>query len=80
MLMLHLEQPVLTVLDKEQQRYKIQTKFLLDASGFGRILPKLLDLGKVHQNFTVRRALFTHIEDGITDDPEFDHNNFNYCP
>lgn len=67
------EQPVLTVLDKEQQRYKIQTKFLLDASGFGRILPKLLDL-ESPSNFPVRRALFTHIEDGITDDPEFDRN------
>ncbi|HAV2735900.1 TPA: tryptophan 7-halogenase, partial [Acinetobacter baumannii] len=54
-------------------RYKIQTKFLLDASGFGRILPKLLDL-ESPSNFPVRRALFTHIEDGITDDPEFDRN------
>ncbi len=67
------EQPVLTVIDEEQQRYQIQTKFLLDASGFGRILPKLLDL-ESPSNFPVRRALFTHIEDGITDDPEFDRN------
>lgn len=67
------EQPLLTVIDEEQQRYQIQTKFLLDASGFGRILPKLLDL-ESPSNFPVRRALFTHIEDGITDDPEFDRN------
>lgn len=37
------------------------------------ILPKLLDL-ESPSNFPVRRALFTHIEDGITDDPEFDRN------
>ncbi|HAV16355.1 MAG TPA: FAD-dependent oxidoreductase, partial [Acinetobacter nosocomialis] len=57
------EQPILTVLDEKQQSYQIQTKFLLDASGFGRILPKLLDL-ESPSNFPVRRALFTHIEDG----------------
>jgi len=67
------EQPLLTVLDENKQSYQIQAKFLLDASGFGRILPKLLDL-ESPSNFPVRRALFTHIEDGIADDPEFDRN------
>ncbi|QER38674.1 NAD(P)/FAD-dependent oxidoreductase [Acinetobacter suaedae] len=65
------EHPVLTVLDEAQQQYQIQAKFLLDASGFGRILPKFLDL-ESPSNFPVRRALFTHIEDGIGDQAGFD--------
>ncbi|NNH88119.1 NAD(P)/FAD-dependent oxidoreductase [Acinetobacter terrae] len=65
------EQPILTVKDEQQNVYQIQAKFLLDASGFGRILPKFLDL-ESPSNFPVRRAVFTHIEDGILDNPDFD--------
>ena len=64
-------QPILTVKDEQENVYQIQAKFLLDASGFGRILPKFLDL-ESPSNFPVRRAVFTHIEDGILDDPDFD--------
>lgn len=67
------EQPILTVLDEAQQQYQIQAKFLLDASGFGRILPKFLDL-ESPSNFPVRRAIFTHIEDGLADHVAFDRN------
>ncbi|UIJ76237.1 MULTISPECIES: NAD(P)/FAD-dependent oxidoreductase [unclassified Acinetobacter] len=63
--------PILTVKDEQGQPYQIQGKFLLDASGFGRILPKFLDL-ESPSDFPVRRAVFTHIEDGILDDLEFD--------
>ncbi|MFD1438942.1 NAD(P)-binding protein [Acinetobacter sp. ANC 4282] len=65
------EQPILTVKDEQENVYQIQAKFLLDASGFGRILPKFLDL-ESPSDFPVRRAVFTHIEDGILDDPDFD--------
>ena len=65
------EHPILTVKDEQGESYQIQGKFLLDASGFGRILPKFLDL-ESPSDFPVRRAVFTHIEDGILDDPEFD--------
>ncbi|MBP7793505.1 MAG: NAD(P)/FAD-dependent oxidoreductase [Acinetobacter sp.] len=65
------EQPILTVKTEQGESYQIQAKFLLDASGFGRILPKHLDL-ESPSDFPVRRAVFTHIEDGILDDPEFD--------
>ena len=64
-------QPILTVKDEQEQVYQIQAKFLLDASGFGRILPKFLDL-ESPSDFPVRRAVFTHIEDGILDDADFD--------
>ena len=65
------EHPVLSVKDEQQNVYQIQGKFLLDASGFGRILPKFLDL-ESPSNIPVRRAVFSHIEDGILDDPDFD--------
>ena len=41
-----------------------QPRFVLDASGFGRTLPRLLDLEKP-SNFPVRAARFCHIKDGI---------------
>lgn len=63
--------PILTVNDEEAQQYQIQAKFLLDASGFGRILPKFLDLESPSE-FPLRRAIFTHIEDGILDHTDFD--------
>lgn len=37
---------------------------VLDASGFGRVLPRLLDL-ETPSSLSPRRALFTHIEDRI---------------
>ena len=39
-------------------------KMLLDASGFGRVLPRLLDL-ETPSSLAPRKALFTHIEDHI---------------
>lgn len=47
-------------------------KFVLDASGFGRVLPRLLDLEKP-SDFPVRQSLFTHIEDNI-DAEDYDRN------
>ncbi len=61
-----------TVRDPEGQVYQVAPQFILDASGFGRILPRLLKLEKP-SNFPVRGAIFTHIEDGIRE-PGFDRN------
>ncbi|MDM3869848.1 NAD(P)/FAD-dependent oxidoreductase [Porticoccus sp. W117] len=47
-------------------------RFLLDASGFGRVLPRLLDLDRP-SSFPSRRSLFTHVEDCI-DSPDFDRD------
>jgi len=52
--------------------YAIEADFILDASGYGRVLPRLLDL-EAPSNFPMRRAVFTHIEDNI-DDPRFDRD------
>jgi flavin-dependent dehydrogenase len=49
-----------------------RARFILDASGFGGILPRLLQL-ETPSNFPVRGAIFTHIEDRITQSG-FDRN------
>jgi len=64
--------PVLEVRDKFGTTSQYQADFVLDASGFGRILPRLLDL-ESPSGFPVRKALFGHIEDNI-DNPIFDRN------
>lgn len=65
------DQPLVTVKDPEGRMYQIEAGFILDASGFGRILPRLLKL-ETPSNFPVRGAIFTHIKDGITQG--FDRN------
>ena len=67
------ERPQVRYRDPDGVERELEAKFLLDASGFGRVLPRLLDL---HQpsNFPVRQALFTHVQDNI-DEPWFDRNN-----
>lgn len=65
-------QPVVTVRGEDGQSYAVQAKFLLDASGFGRILPRLLDL-ESPSNFPVRAAIFSHVADGIRTG-DFDRN------
>ncbi|MGC3958078.1 MAG: tryptophan 7-halogenase [Verrucomicrobiota bacterium] len=42
------------------QRRQITARFILDCSGYGRVLPRLLDLEKP-SNFPPREALFAHI-------------------
>ncbi len=67
------EQPALTVKDNASgEQYRVEARFVLDASGFGRVLPRLLDL-ETPSNFPVRGALFTHIEDR-TAPGSFDRN------
>jgi flavin-dependent dehydrogenase len=53
-----------TVKGADGLQYQVDASFVLDASGFGRILPRLLKL-ETPSNFPVRGAIFTHIEDGI---------------
>ncbi len=44
----------------------IECGFVLDASGFGRVLPRLLEL-ESPSDFPVRKAVFTHVDDHISD-------------
>ena len=50
--------------------YHLNAKFVLDASGYGRVLPRLLDL-EAPSDFPLRQAVFTHVEDRI-EHPGFD--------
>ncbi|MBB1377109.1 NAD(P)/FAD-dependent oxidoreductase [Pseudoalteromonas sp. SR43-2] len=62
----------LVVHNEKQQAYRVNARFVLDASGFGRVLPKLLDL-ELPSNFPVRSAYFSHFKDNISD-TSFDRN------
>lgn len=66
------DKPKLEVRDPSGKVSNYEADFVLDASGFGRILPRLLDL-ESPSGFPVRTALFGHIEDRI-DDAQFDRN------
>ena len=65
-----LPKPQLEVLREDGSQYRVEADFVLDASGYGRVLPRLLDL-EAPSNFPVRQAVFTHIEDHI-DSPSFE--------
>ena len=65
-------QPRVRAVDANGAEYEVEGKFLLDASGFGRVLPKLLKL-ETPSNFPVRNAVFTHVADGAAPDA-FDRN------
>lgn len=54
------------------ESYELTAKFVLDASGYGRVLPCLLDL-ETPSHLPPRQAHFTHIDDNITN-PKFDRN------
>lgn len=62
----------LQVCNDKGESYNLHAKFVLDASGYGRVLPRLLDL-ELPSHLPARVARFTHIDDNI-DDPEFDRN------
>ena len=54
------------------ESYELTAKFVLDASGYGRVLPRLLDL-ETPSHLPPRQAHFTHIDDNITN-PKFDRS------
>lgn len=60
------------VMDESNLLYQVEGRFILDGSGFGRVLPRLLGLEK-KSNLNTRISLYTHIEDNISD-KGFDRN------
>lgn len=60
------------VRDASGAEYEITARFILDASGFGRTLPKLLGL-ETPSSFPVRNATFSHVADHAPADA-FDRN------
>ena len=57
----------------EGEEYSITADFILDASGFARLLPRLLKL-ETPSDLPVRGAIFTHVRDRIPVDGGFDRN------
>lgn len=63
------EQKVLTeILHNNGQSETIESRFIIDASGYGRVLPKLLNIEKA-SDFPSRCALFAHVENIHFQDP-----------
>jgi len=53
-------------------KFEVRCRFVVDASGYGRVLPRLLDLDRP-SDFPVRHALFTHVTDQLAT-KDFDRN------
>lgn len=67
------EQGLSTVsVENSDGAFDVDARFVLDASGFGRVLPRLLDLD-IPSDFPARQSIMTHVDDRI-DDPRFDRN------
>lgn len=58
------ERPRVVVRSPDGETFTVEARFLLDASGFGRVLPRLLDL-EIPSGFPARGAIFTHVEDNV---------------
>ena len=53
---------VTTVVDKQGQSTQIEARFIVDASGYGRVIPRMFDLD-MPSNFEPRKTHFTHFKD-----------------
>ncbi len=51
-----------TVEDKDKNRYQIEAKFIVDGSGYGRVIPRLFNLDRP-SNQPLRKTLFAHTKD-----------------
>jgi len=53
-----------TVVEREGSSYQIKAKYIIDSSGYGRVLPRLLGLEK-KLNSPPRKAIFSHLTDSL---------------
>ncbi|MEP7209306.1 MAG: NAD(P)/FAD-dependent oxidoreductase [Alphaproteobacteria bacterium] len=63
---------MLSVLSENGETTEVKARFCLDASGFGRILPRLLNL-EAASSMDKRRSVFRHVNDHA-DNSTFDRN------
>ncbi len=62
---------ITTVVDKDGNPSRIHAKFIIDGSGYGRVIPRLFKMDKP-SNLPSRKALFTHTVDtrrAMSDEP-----------
>ena len=62
-----------TIISNKEGQFIVKSKFVIDASGYGRVLPKLLDLNKA-STFETRTAVFSHIKNHRKKNDAFDSN------
>ncbi|MES2287707.1 MAG: NAD(P)/FAD-dependent oxidoreductase [Bacteroidota bacterium] len=55
-------QSITTVVDKDGNQKQIEAKFIVDASGYGRVIPRMFNLDKPSA-FDPRKTHFTHFRD-----------------
>lgn len=65
------EKNQLTAKDKDGNIKEFEAKFVLDASGYGRVLPKLLDLD-IPSDLRLRNAIFTRVKGEIRREEDFE--------
>lgn len=53
---------VTTIVDSDGNQSQIEAKFIIDGSGYGRVIPRLFNMDKP-SNLPPRKALFTHVTD-----------------
>lgn len=58
---------ITTIKDSQGEIYKVHAKFIIDSSGYGRVLPRLLDLDKPSE-MPQHSSIFGHVKD--TNRPE----------
>ena len=58
----HGDHSITTVENADGSKKEIEAKFIVDASGYGRVIPRMFDLDKP-SGFPVRKAFFAHIKD-----------------
>ncbi|HEY0768972.1 MAG TPA: NAD(P)/FAD-dependent oxidoreductase, partial [Sphingobacteriaceae bacterium] len=56
------ESSLTTVQTKDGAKEQIKAKFIVDASGYGRVIPRLIKLDKP-SNLDPRKAVFAHVQD-----------------
>jgi flavin-dependent dehydrogenase len=68
----HSDHCLVTIRNQHGELYSVKAGFVLDASGYGRVLPRLLDL-EYPSDFPPRTSYFCHIRDNITN-LDYDRN------
>ncbi|HIP51499.1 MAG TPA: NAD(P)/FAD-dependent oxidoreductase [Campylobacterales bacterium] len=63
------EQQIVSTVDRNGNKEEYQARFVLDASGYGRVLPRLLDLD-IPSELKTRQAVFTRVENDIRPEGE----------
>lgn len=61
------DENIVTSINREGEKKIFKAKFVLDASGYGRVLPKLLDLD-IPSDLRLRNAIFTRVKGEVRRD------------